>query len=178
MIVLMEPVASESLDVDRSGSVAWNPRRPSLKPPVYLCNLQQSQLKPFSPNYSLASGLNASSSLFVSLSPQYCWVCFRQMARRRWRGWSETTPRCRATISCGKPTSPCWTSNGCCINPAHSRKWWAWVRVCASDLPPLRHCAADAGLRCSPQSLICSAVLFCCLSFCKLHHQLVLQSAL
>ncbi len=31
-------------------------------------NLPQSQLKPFSPNYSLASGLNSSSSLFVSLS--------------------------------------------------------------------------------------------------------------
>ncbi len=72
MIVLMEPVASESSPLcsgwERSGSAAWNPWRPSLKPPIYPCNLQQSQLKPFSPNYSLASGLNSSSSLFVSLS--------------------------------------------------------------------------------------------------------------
>ncbi len=41
---------------------------PLSKTPIYPCNLQQSQLKPFSPNYSLASGLNSSSSLFVSLS--------------------------------------------------------------------------------------------------------------
>lgn len=70
-----------------------------------------------------APWLRALTTCSLSLSLQYCWVCFRQTARRKWRGWSVTTPRCRATISCGRPTCLCWTSSGCCINPAHGRKW-------------------------------------------------------
>lgn len=122
-------------------------------------------------NFSLASGLNASSSLFVSLSTVLLSVLQAngQTEMKRVVGDNATLP-CHHQL---------WQADitlldiEWMLHKSSSRQTVVSVCVCVC----MRQCAADAGLRWS--AVQCFLLrLWEGLSFCKLYHQLVLQSAL